>query len=93
MKDYMKGLVTGLICGILSVSAGIYIGLRTSAPEGLIFHYPKSGLLSDSGRAEKLGYIEKIVDTGFLYDIDPDDLADGMYAGLMAGLKDPYSRY
>ena len=93
MKDYMKGLVTGLICGILSVSAGIYIGLRASAPEGLIFHYPKSGLLSDSGRAEKLGYIEKIVDTGFLYDIDPDDLADGMYAGLMAGLKDPYSRY
>ena len=93
MKDYIKGLVTGLVCGILSVSAGIYIGLRTSAPEGLIFHYPKSGLLSDSGRAEKLGYIEKIVDTGFLYDIDPDDLADGMYAGLMAGLKDPYSRY
>ena len=93
MKDYIKGLVTGLVCGILSVTAGIYIGLRTSAPDGLIFHYPKDGLLSDAGRAEKLGYIEEIVNSGFLYDIDEDDLADGVYAGLMAGLQDPYSRY
>ena len=93
MKDYIKGLVTGLVCGILSVTTGIYIGLRTSAPDGLIFHYPKDGLLSDAGRAEKLGYIEEIVNSGFLYDIDEDDLADGVYAGLMAGLQDPYSRY
>ena len=57
------------------------------------YHHPKDGLLSDAGRAEKLGYIEEIVNSGFLYDIDEDDLADGVYAGLMAGLQDPYSRY
>ena len=42
---------------------------------------------------EKLKEIEKIIDEHYLRDTDTEDLEDGMYAGILAGLNDPYSTY
>ena len=50
-------------------------------------------VLSDSARVQKLEYLEELIDTYYLEDKDEDELAEGLYAGLIYGLGDPYSRY
>lgn len=42
---------------------------------------------------EKLEYIESMINNYYLNDVEEQKLEDGMYAGLLAGLEDPYSRY
>ena len=42
---------------------------------------------------QKLEYLEELIDTYYLEDKDEDELAEGLYAGLIYGLGDPYSRY
>ena len=44
-------------------------------------------------RVQKLEYLEELIDTYYLEDKDEDELAEGLYAGLIYGLGDPYSRY
>lgn len=41
----------------------------------------------------KVLLIQKIIDQYFLFDRDSEQLADGIYAGLLSGLQDPYSVY
>ena len=93
MKDYWKGLLIGMICGVLSVTAGIVIAYRTSPGGRLLPVYSTEGVLADTDKAQKLEVIESLIDKNYLYDVDEDVLAEGMYAGLVAGLQDPYSRY
>ncbi|MBQ2745739.1 MAG: S41 family peptidase [Lachnospiraceae bacterium] len=41
----------------------------------------------------KAQYIQEIIDTYYYYDEDMQDLADGIYAGMLQSLGDPYSVY
>lgn len=41
----------------------------------------------------KMTLIQKIIDQYFLFDQDAEKLEAGIYAGLLAGLEDPYSVY
>lgn len=41
----------------------------------------------------KMALIQKIIDQYFLFDRDSEKLEDGIYAGLLSGLEDPYSVY
>ena len=93
MKDYWKGLMIGMVCGILSVSAGIAIAYRTSSGGKLFSLYSSEGVLSDAGHVQKLDYIEGLIDRDYLYDVDQEAVEEGIYAGMIAGLQDPYSRY
>ena len=52
-----------------------------------------SSVLTDSATVEKVEYLEKLIDQEYLGDIDKSDLAEGIYAGLLYGLGDVYSRY
>ncbi len=41
----------------------------------------------------KMKYIQSIVDKYFLYDEKEEDVEDGIYLGMMYGLRDPYAAY
>ena len=42
---------------------------------------------------QKLNYLEELIDEEYLDEKDESSLREGLYAGLLAGLKDPYSTY
>ena len=42
---------------------------------------------------QKLNYLEELIDTEYQDEKDESSLREGLYAGLLAGLKDPYSTY
>ncbi len=101
-NKFWKGVLTGalimaFVCLIVvGLSAGIFLIGRTvidgeplqeeaSAPERGGSDYDRIG--------EKLEYLDEVVDEYFLYDKDMDDVADGIYKGLIYGLNDPYAAY
>ena len=55
--------------------------------------FPKGNALSDVKTVQKLNYLEELIDTEYLDEKDESSLREGIYAGLLAGLKDPYSTY
>lgn len=55
--------------------------------------YGGDTVLSNREYAEKLRVLEKVIDTNYLEEKNEEDLAEGMYAGLLYGLGDPYSCY
>lgn len=81
-KEYFKGIATGVLAAAV-VAAGGYIG----------FISQNSGVLSDSEHVQKLRFLETLIDQEYLGEKDEDSLAEGLYAGLIYGLGDVYSRY
>lgn len=53
----------------------------------------KDGKLITKDFEKKIEEIYELLDENFLYEINEDDLRDGMYQGLMSALGDPYSYY
>lgn len=81
-KEYAKGILTGVL--IAALAAG---GLQA------VHQKMSSSVLTDSAIVEKVEYLEKLIDQEYLGDVDKSDLAEGIYAGLLYGLGDVYSRY
>ena len=85
-NNFWKGAAFGTAFTV-AVAAGGYAGYKYA-------QVPAEGtVLSDSARVQKLEYLEELIDTYYLEDKDEDELAEGLYAGLIYGLGDPYSRY
>ena len=85
-KVFWKGAGAGFgICAIIVAAwtIGSHLG-RSSAP---------ASLLSDSTRAEKVAYLQNLINEKYLAEADEEKLAEGVYTGLVYGLGDPYSRY
>ena len=81
-KEYVTGVVTGVLATALAAGGLNYV------------HQNQSGsVLADSAHVEKVEYLEKLIDQEYLGDVDQDKLAEGIYAGLIYGLGDVYSRY
>lgn len=81
-KEYVTGVVTGVLAAALAAGGLNYV------------HQNQSGsVLADSAHVEKVEYLEKLIDQEYLGDVDQDKLAEGIYAGLIYGLGDVYSRY
>ena len=55
--------------------------------------FPKGNALSDVNTVPKLNYLEELIDTEYLDEKDESSLREGIYAGLLAGLKDPCLLY
>ncbi len=87
MKDseYWKGVVTGVL-GAAVIACGGYLGYMRAVPE-------KTGVLSDPAHTQKIEYLESLIDEYYLDEKDEEQLAEGIYAGLLYGLGDAYSRY
>ena len=80
-KQFWKGAAAGG-----AVAAAVMLGRFVSI-------YGGDTVLANREYAEKLRTLEKIIDTNYLEEKDKDALAEGMYAGLLYGLNDPYSCY
>ena len=79
---YVKGVATGVILTVLA-GGGIKAVQYCRSDE----------ILSDLAFTQKIKYLENIIDEEYLGEISTDKLEEGVYAGLIYGLGDVYSRY
>lgn len=81
-KEFIKGIAAGVAFSV-AVGAGGYLGYKTR----------NNSVLSDTEHVQKLKYLEHLIEQDYLGDADKEQLAEGLYAGLIYGLGDAYSRY
>lgn len=79
---YVKGVATGVILTVLA-GGGIKAVQYCRSDE----------ILSDLVFTQKIKYLENMIDEEYLGEISTDKLEEGVYAGLIYGLGDVYSRY
>ena len=84
-KEFKKGVAIGVAATLVVTGAGF------ASYQKVLF--PKGSALSDVRTVQKLNYLENLIDTEYLDEKDESSLREGLYAGLLAGLKDPYSTY
>ena len=84
-KEFKKGIAIG-VAATLVVTGAVF----TSYQKVL---FPNGNALSDVKTVQKLNYLEELIDEEYLDEKDESSLREGLYAGLLAGLKDPYSTY
>lgn len=89
-KGFWKGFAAGLIVAVLVVSlvGGTRFFLKDSESSS-----SESKKLLDEDTKDKLSEIEKLLDKYYLYDVDEDAMEEGLYAGVLSGLDDPYTVY
>ena len=80
-RQFWKGAAAGG-----AVVAAVMLGSFVSI-------YGGDTVLANREYAKKLRILENVIDTNYLEEKDEDALAEGMYAGLLYGLNDPYSCY
>lgn len=79
---YVKGVATGVVLTVLA-GGGIKAVQYCRSDE----------ILSDLAFTQKIKYLENMIDEEYLGEISTDKLEEGVYAGLIYGLGDVYSRY
>lgn len=84
-KEFKKGIAIGVAATLVVTGAGF------ASYQKVLF--PKGNALSDVKTVQKLNYLEELIDEEYLDEKDESSLREGLYAGLLAGLKDPYSTY
>lgn len=82
-KEFWKGAVAGALV-VTCIGTGAFAGTGLAA---------KGTALGDRKCTSKLAYLEELIDRYYLGDKDEEKLQEGLYAGLLYGLNDPYSRY
>ena len=81
-KEYAAGVLTGVLVVTLAVGGVKFVQQRQY-----------NGVRSDSSHVQKIEYLEKMIDQEYLGEVDNAEMAEGIYAGLVYGLGDVYSRY
>ena len=84
-KEFKKGIAIG-VAATLVVTGAVF----TSYQKVL---FPNGNALSDVKTVQKLNYLEELIDEEYLDEKDESSLREGLYAGMLAGLRDPYSTY
>lgn len=84
-KEFKKGIAIGVAATLVVTGAGF------ASYQKVLF--PKGNALSDVKTVQKLNYLEELIDEEYLDEKDESSMREGLYAGLLAGLKDPYSTY
>ena len=100
-KRKKKNVWIPILCffmGIIFTLAVAYIGIMYALSDSRIasIYFKKSdtsGKLDYEKIEEKTSLLQDIIDEYFLFDQDPSKIEDGIYAGMMNGLGDPYSMY
>ena len=91
-KKFFKGALFGALTMLLIIVAGAGIWKASVLISRMLSYSDK---IEADGMDEKLKAIRKIIDENYLYEdeIDEDALTEGMYAGYVNGLGDPYTVY
>lgn len=100
-RSFGKGLGIGVVTGLL-LSAAICLGVVNIYPRvaGKYLVFGKHGAatevkseLLDQKEIEKVNELSKYIDLYYYDEIDKEKLQNGLLAGVMEGLDDPYSVY
>lgn len=98
-SEFGKGIAVGTIATLLVVSlmaGGIWLGVRVGSSRHQVSvkreDTTKEAVLQKDVE-KKSGAIADLIDQYYYEDIDQDALIEGMYAGMVSGLGDPYSSY
>lgn len=94
---FLLGLLVGVMIAVLA-GGTVYVGTklyRLSEARSANADGTADGKLVDDGTIEKLEALEQVIDKYYYKDedIDVEEMTEGMYAGLVASLGDPYSVY
>lgn len=98
-KKFWKGVLAGILGVLLTISIvfGILVANNVIVIDfynGTMRQASQSGTVPISTTVQsKLNVLEKYVYSSFLFDIDEEQQADGVYKGYIAALGDPYSEY
>ena len=94
-----KGIINGFVCFMLGMMVSavlVYVGFSAVLSSGGImpsFAGKRSGKLDYDRIEEKTTLLQSIIEEYFLFDEDMSKVEDGIYAGMMNGLGDPYTLY
>ena len=95
-KGRLNGVI-GFILGFITAFVLLYIGFSFILGNGSILHNysrsAKNDKLDYDKIEEKTSYLQSIIDEYYLFDEDMSKVEDGIYAGMMNGLGDPYTVY
>lgn len=89
-RGFWKGILLGAV-GAFLLATGIYGKIYME-----IYGNPfseETNVLTNPAHVQKLKYLESLIDKYYLEEKDEEELAEGIYTGLLYGLQDPYSRY
>ncbi len=94
-KAFWKGVATGLgvACVISLVTLGITYVTKNMQSLMRIVSQAEIESVADESTMEKLSLLEETIDKYFWKDVEPQQLADGVYEGMLLALDDPYSEY
>ncbi len=98
-KKFWKGVLAGTLGMLLTISVifGVLVAndfVIISPYNGDMKQTSQSGTVPIGTAVQsKLDVLEKYVQSGFLFDIDEEQQANGVYKGYVAALNDPYSEY
>lgn len=93
-KSFVKGAFLGILAAFIIVGVvglgGFYYGILQI---NLGTRQEKTPQTVDSRLLNKLNYVQRILEKNFLEEYDQQDVEDGMFAGMLAALQDPYTVY
>ena len=94
-----RSKLNGFLCFIAGMAVSfvlVYVGFVIALNKGGFTHIFTSGKgnkLDYKKIEEKTSLLQSIIDKYFLFDEDMTKVEDGIYAGMMNGLDDPYTVY
>lgn len=87
-SGFIKGLITGLVAALVIVACVVVV--KNYVIEG---NTTQAAKINTTKVDKKVGLIEELINKYYLNDIDTSELTEGIYAGMLEGLNDPYSVY
>lgn len=98
-ESFFRGLLTGLCSAlvILLVVFGVrYVTNNSSSGNDIKIETDTANtkyIVKDDAVIEKTEVLQALIDQYYLNDVKNEDIIEGMYKGILEGLKDPYSVY
>lgn len=83
-KTFIGGVLLGVAAAFLVLCGGYYLYYG-------VFPFSDSAISGETGR--KAVTIQRLMEEKYLDGVDENLMAEGMYAGMVASLEDPYSGY
>ncbi|HIS25804.1 MAG TPA: S41 family peptidase [Candidatus Pullilachnospira intestinigallinarum] len=83
-KTFIGGILLGVAAAFLVLCGGYYLYYG-------VFPFSDSAISGKTGR--KAVTVQRLMEEKYLDGVDEERMADGMYAGMVASLEDPYSGY
>lgn len=88
-----KGILIGILIVLIPLAALFGAGAWALSSSGGHLAVISENGFDMSGIEAKLGLIQSVIDSSFLFDYDEEELAESIYSGYVDGLGDPYTCY